>query len=372
MNEVELIKALSNAFGPSGLEDDVIALLKAELKDQVSLEENHVRDLFVDTDKSSTHRTILLDAHSDEVGIMVQAIKPNGMLEFLTLGSWQNNTLPGTKLVIKNSDGELVSGIVSSIPPHYIANHGSGGEMQLSDMSIDIGATSKDDVINNYHIGIGNFGVPETSCSYDEAHGIFQGKAFDCRIGVAAMTQVIKEVVSANCPPNVHIVGAYTSQEEVGERGAYTASSHFKPDAVICFEGCPADDTFTPEYKIQTGLKRGPMLRHMDRSIIANPRFMKFAIETAKEHNIPLQEAVRSGGGINGAIYQQQGAPSICIGIPVRYIHSPNCYTALEDYKAAIELAKAIIYKLNDDIVDSFQEDSVCSLQICTVIPSWP
>lgn len=354
MNEVERIISLSNAFGPSGLEDEVVDLLKAAIGTSFKWEENHVRDLLVDTDTSNTHRTVLLDAHIDEVGIMVQAIKPNGMLEFLTLGSWQNNTLPGTKLVIKNDEGELIHGIVSSIPPHYIANHSSGGETQVSDMTIDIGAISKEDVIANYHISVGNFGTPDTKCNYDEAHGIFSGKAFDCRIGVAALTQVLKDLEDNDSKPKTHIVAAYTSQEEVGERGAYTASSHFKPDVVICFEGCPADDTFTPDYKIQTGLKRGPMIRHMDRSIITNPRFMKFAKKIAREHNIPLQEAVRSGGGINGAIYQQQGAPSICIGIPVRYIHSPNCYAAMDDYINTVKLAKAIIYALDDDTIDSF------------------
>ena len=93
-----------------------------------------------------------------------------------------------------------------------------------------------------------------------------------------------------------------SSQEEVGERGMTCVMNNVKPDVVICFEGCPADDSFEEEYMIQSALKKGPMLRHFDRSMITSPRFQRFALELAHANDIPVQESVRKGGGTNGGI----------------------------------------------------------------------
>ena len=92
----------------------------------------------------------------------------------------------------------------------------------------------------------------------------------------------------------------------------------------ICFEGCPADDTFTEDYAVQTAMKKGPMLRFMDVSMIANPRYMRDTFELAEKLSIPCQDSVRAGGGNNGAYVNLtgRGVPVIVIGIPVRYIHS--------------------------------------------------
>lgn len=77
---------------------------------------------------------------------------------------------------------------------------------------------------------------------------------------------------------DVDVVGVLSSQEEIGERGAFVTRDVVKPDIAICFEGCPADDTFTPDYFIQTAMKKGPMLRHFDRSMVTNPRFQRFRL----------------------------------------------------------------------------------------------
>ena len=87
------------------------------------------------------------------------------------------------------------------------------------------------------------------------------------------------------------------------------------------------------------------MLRHMDRSIIANPRWMRQVLDLAHQRHIPVQESVRSGGGNNGAMIQlsQRGIPTVVLGIPVRYIHSHHGIASLADVEAAVALAKAVI-----------------------------
>ena len=122
----------------------------------------------------------------------------------------------------------------------------------------------------------------------------------------------------------------------------------------IVFEGCPADDTFTEDWLCQTAMGKGPMLRHMDRSIIANPRWMRQVLTLAHDRGIPVQESVRSGGGNNGAMIQlsQRGIPTVVLGIPVRYIHSHHGIACLADVEAAVALAKAVVDTVSAADVD--------------------
>ena len=146
------------------------------------------------------------------------------------------------------------------------------------------------------------------------------------------------------------------NQEEIGERGAFVTRDVVKPDIAICFEGCPADDTFTPDYFIQTAMKKGPMLRHFDKSMVTNPRFQRFSLELGRELGIPVQESVRSGGGTNGGPIHLSngGVPVIIIGVPVRYIHSHHGFAAMVDYENSVKLAVEIIKRLNDETIKSF------------------
>ena len=180
------------------------------------------------------------------------------------------------------------------------------------------------------------------------------GKAFDCRIGCAALIEAMHRL----CGEQLHVdlAAVLSSQEEVGERGIKAAVSKVKPDIALCFEGCPADDTFTQDYAIQTALKKGPMLRFMDKSIICSPRYQRFALDLADRLELPVQASVREGGGNNGAIINTalDGIPVIVIGVPVRYIHSHYGITSYYDFEATVSLAVEIVKAMTSDIIQSF------------------
>ena len=145
-----------------------------------------------------------------------------------------------------------------------------------------------------------------------------------------------------------------TTQEEVGERGMDTAIKTLNPNIAICFEGCPSDDTFEPDYMIQSALKKGPMLRWFDRSYITSPRFMRYAIDLAHEKNIPVQESVRKGGGTNAGITHRYNIPTIIIGIPVRFAHASFGICSQEDYENAVKLAVEIITNIDAQTIRGF------------------
>lgn len=352
---VDLIKKLSDARGVSGFEDEVINVVKAELANFCTFEEDSMRNLYIYPNYNVGNRPLLmLDAHSDEVGFMVQAIKPDGTLRFVPIGGWNEKSLPSSKVQVKTSDGGYVKGIIAAIPPHFTSPEQRNAPVTIESLSIDVGATSKRDAEENFGIKIGAPVIPYSPFEYDEKRGLMFGKAFDDRLGVYGVIEAIK--ILKNKALNVDIVGVISSQEEVGERGITAVCSKIKPDAAICFEGGPADDTFTPDYLIQDAIRGGCMVRYMDRTVICTPRFVSFTEQVAAEKGVKVQMAVRSGGGNNGAyiISSNGGTPVIVACTPVRYIHSFNCIAAAEDVNSMIDLGVAVAEKLNGEIIKGF------------------
>ena len=336
MDTIERIKALSDAFGPSGFEDDVAALVREEL-DGYETFTDHMTNVRCEKEPGSDKPNVMLDAHMDEVGAIIQAIKPNGTLRFLPLGGWSAVSFPSSAFKIRYREGKDIPAVVAIKPPHFMKKEERNTLPPVSDMVMDIGVTSAEEA-RELGIGIGSPAVPDITCRYDEERGLFFGKAFDDRIGVACAIETLKRLQEEELPCNLQ--ASFSVQEEVGERGVRSNAEALKPAVMICFEGCPADDTFSEDYMIQAGIGRGPMLRHMDVSMITNWRFQKLALDVAKEKGIPVQESVRSGGGTNGAMVNQNyGVPAIVIGVPVRYIHSSNCFCRLDDYENAVKLA---------------------------------
>jgi len=353
MQSLQLIKELCAAFGAPGFEDEVIAVARKYAPAGSNIVEDSLRNLYISPKNEQNPKlpTVMIDAHSDECSLMVQAIKPNGTLVFTTLGDWVPHVLPSQKVIIKNLDGEYIKGIVATKPPHFGRDE---GPLSIAQMVIDVGAISQEEAEKTFKIAPACPIVPETNFEHDALSDIMMAKAFDDRLGCAAVLEVLNEVKDLQL--SVNLIGVLSSQEEIGIRGAKVVANRVKPDIAICFEGAPADDTFAEPHLIQTRLKHGPMLRHIDQGMITNPRFIRFALNTAKENYIDVQEAVRTGGSTNGMVYHlaNQGIPTIVIGQPVRYGHSHNSIASLSDYKKGVALALEIIKTLNADIINSF------------------
>lgn len=349
-NTIELIQDLSNAFGPSGFEEEVASIVKEELKDTCLSTDTlcNVRCTF----DQNEGPVVMLDAHLDEVGLIVQAIRPNGTMNFLPLGGWSNTTLPASKMWIKNKDNEKISALVAAKPVHFMNAQERNSTPDISNMVLDCGSISEKSTKEDFKIRIGSPVVPAVKCEYNEEKGLFLGKAFDCRIGVAALIETMKRLKQEDL--KVNVAASFSAQEEVGERGIKANLNALKPKVAICFEGCPSDDTFMEPCLIQAALYQGPMLRHFDRSMITHPKFQRFALDLAEKKGIPVQESVRQGGGTNGGMIHMEDIPCIVIGIPVRYIHSSYGYCTLKDFNASVELAVELCKALNQEVIDSF------------------
>ena len=279
---LKMLQELTDAPGASGFEEEVVAVARRWAEPIGRIEEDFLRNLYIHRKENTGSKPVLMiDAHSDEVGLIVQAIKPNGTLRFLELGSWNKNALPSSKVLVRNALGEYIPGIIAAKPVHFMSSaekNGANG-LDISAMVIDVGATSYEDAVNNFHIRIGEPVVPATKFAYDEAHGLLYGKGFDCRIGCAVMLEALRRLDGRELPCDV--VAVISTQEELGPRNSKVTVHRVHPDIAVVMEGCPADDTFAESYMIQTALKKGPMFRHMDISAICAPRYQRWALDLA-------------------------------------------------------------------------------------------
>ncbi len=353
LDSKKLLADLCAAHGPSGFEDEVVELAKTYIADATT-EENNIRNLYIYPNINKGDRpVVMLDGHSDELGFIVQSIRPNGAINFLPLGGWVPGVVLGGLVRVRNSEGKYINGVIGAKPPHFMTEAERGKQLSISDMIIDIGATSKKEVEEHYKIELGAPVVPHVPTEVREDTGVILTKSLDNRLGCAAVIDTLDRVRGKELA--VDVVGSLSSQEETGGRGIRSSVTRNKPDIIIVFEGTPSDDIFVPDAYAQGQMGKGAQIRHFDRSMIANPRLMKFAKDLAKKHGIKIQEAVRSGGGTNAghAHVMELGIPCIVIGAPVRYAHSYQCISSLEDYESCVQLALAIIEEITPEIIAS-------------------
>lgn len=349
-----LIETLSNAFGVSGFEREVAEKVIDYSKEFADATTDRMGNVYLQYPEQKTKPVqVLLDAHLDEVGFIVQAIRPNGLIDFLPVGGWMINNVAAHTVMIRTQEGNKHKGITASIPPHFMSEAQKNKPLTFDELVIDVGTTSKAET-EALGIAIGDPIVPDVTFETLHDGKLLLGKAFDCRIGVACLLETMKEFQTDASDSQVELKAALSTQEEVGIRGAQVVARQTKADLAIVFEGCPADDTFTPEYKIQSALKKGPMLRHFDMSMITHPGFQRLALDLAEKHQIKVQSSVRKGGGTNGSAYHlaDQGIPTIVVGIPVRYAHTHYGYVAYEDFVSAKELVLTILKNVTPEILE--------------------
>jgi len=348
MDSIKLLQELTNAFGPSGFEEDVVSVAQKYVPAGYSSKRDSLMNFFMTKDSHKENApTVLIDAHSDEIGLMVHAIKPNGTIVIHNLGGWVPMSLLAQKVLIRNLDGELVTGVIAARAPHF---GGIEEVPKLGSLILDIGAADKAEVEQKYKITPGCPIVPKSDF---EMHGdTMIAKAFDDRIGCAVVLEALEQVKDSD----LRVVGALSSQEEVGLRGARVVANRVNPDIAICIEGAPADDTFAEPHMIQTRMGKGPMLRHIDAGMITNPRCVRFAKEIAAKEGIEVQEALRTMGGTNGGAIHMSGlgVPTIVISCPVRYAHSHHSMASLADYKACVALTVGIVRALSAEVIQGF------------------
>ncbi|WP_341478581.1 M42 family metallopeptidase [Clostridium saudiense] len=352
MINLSILEELSNSFGPSGFEDDVTKIIQKHCR-EMDVNIDAMNNVYVELKNNNKKRpVIMLDAHTDEVGFMVQAINENGLLSIVQLGGWHITNIPAHTVYIKNRDGKLIKGITTSKPVHFMtASERANNTLEIEDIYVDVGATSKDEVVNTFNIRVGDPIAPKVEFDYNKELEVCYGKAFDNRVGCFCIIETLK-LLSREKDLGFDIIGAFAAQEEVGTRGAQITSQVVKPDLAIVFEGSPADDLYYSKGIAQSVLKNGTQIRNLDQGYIGNHKFIRYVEDIAEEKHIKFQNAVRRGGSTNAAKISlfNKAVPVLVLGIPSRYVHSHYNFCAKADIEATVKLAYEIIVSLKDNI----------------------
>ena len=351
MANLELIRDITNAFGPSGFERDVCKVVK-KYASEFDLTNDAIYNVYMKSKNFSGKKpVIMLDAHLDECGFIVQSIRENGLLNIAPFGSMHLTCLPAHSVIVRNHDGKEVRGIIISKPVHFLsAKEAASHDLDIRELAVDVGASSREEVEEIYGIHPGDPIVPDVQFEYRAETGICFGKAFDNRLGCTCIIETMK-ALEKDFDLNVDVVGAFASQEEVGIRGAKVTSQVVNPDLAIVFEGSPADDPYFSVGLAQGALKKGVQIRRLDSSYISNTDFIDLAHEIGDKFDIKYQDAVRRGGGTDaGAInLSAKATPVLTLGIPSRYVHSHYNFCAMEDIDATIKMAVEVIRALNEE-----------------------
>lgn len=349
-----LLQELTNAHGVSGFEGEVREILRREWRDLLpDLHTDGIGNLLGTVPGNDDGPRVLLMAHMDEVGFLVRYIDEDGFIYLHNVGGYFAQSVLTQRVSILTPNGRVV-GYTGMKSGHILRPEERNQMVPLERMFVDVGAKSRAEA---QAMGI-RPGLPvayETEFVKLGDTGRYLAKAWDDRVGLAVITDVLRQLGDhAN-----QVVVAATVQEEIGLRGAAVVEQSLHPDIVINLEiGIAADfPLMTSPTLSQEALGSGPGIFVYDRSMIPNNQLIEWMIELGSERAIPVQFESVSGYGQDGAELQRSatGIPAVNIGIPTRYGHSQSGVIDRSDYDNTVKLVQAMVEALTAQAVQQIR-----------------
>ena len=323
---MQLLENILTAYGPSGHEGRVADVIRAAL-------EGHVDEMYTDVMGSliavkkgdGTGRRIMVSAHMDHIGLAVVDADKNGFLRVCNVGGIRAGKMVSGHVVFGNG----VCGVVG-------ADEKVKGELQVSDLYIDIGAESREEALSMVSLGDMCVMAPRvTKLGENRIASPAMDDRIACYVQTAAMLELPESMKN-------DVYAVFSVQEEVGLRGATTAAYHVNPDLGIAVDVTGVGDVPRVAAKVPVELGKGAAIKIMDRSLICTPSVVEMMERLAVENGIASQREVLPYGGTDAGAMQRTrgGVASGAISIPCRYIHSEAETVDKRDVQACIELLK--------------------------------
>lgn len=322
-----LIKKLVETVGPSGYETRIREVVRAEvekLADEISTDA--MGNLIVRKGKKTKNGLkIMLAAHIDEIGVMVTHVDKNGFARFTTIGGVRPHTCYGSRVRFLNGAAGVIGGerLDNQANVHSFEN-----------MFIDVGATSPQDS----PVKIGD--VAAFDRPFEDLGDRLISKAMDDRVCVAVLIETLRNIKSSIN----ELYFVFSTQEEVGTRGATTAAFGIDPDVGIAVDVTGTGDT--PRGAVMdVKLGAGPAIKIKDSGMLADPNLVNALVNCAQKNKIPYQREVLLGGSTDARAMQitRAGMPAGCVSVPTRYIHSPSEMVDFRDVENAVLLLTAFL-----------------------------
>ena len=350
----DLLRDLSNAAGPPGFEEPVRKIMALRMKPLADELRYDGLGSIIARQGSSGPR-VMLDAHMDELGGVVRRATPDGFLTMQMLGGWLDQALAGQRWIIIGNKGPVHA--VTSIRDIHLAPADERGVLIKRDaVFLDVGAK---DAAGVAALGLspGDPVVPDSPFLDLNGTGNYAGKAWDDRVGCAVLLLAMERLKADGHPNQVFF--AATVQEEIGLRGARTASAIIKPDIGIAIEGGVTGDSggARPE-ESQVKLGAGPGMFLYDSSALPNRRLVSLVKDTAAAAKLPLQFDLVQGYGDDSAEIQTAngGAPTVNLVVPARYTHVHTGVINRRDVDQMVDLVVALIKRLDARTVERLRD----------------
>ncbi|MEG0314009.1 MAG: M42 family metallopeptidase [Erysipelotrichaceae bacterium] len=345
MIDIKMIEDLSNVSAISGNEKYATRVMKNYLKDVVDEFEYDNLGSLIAKSNSSFNKVdapkIMISSHIDEIGFVVKEIDESGFIRINPIGGWWAHVLPSSGMILTTRDDKQFYGVIGTKAPHGMSKEEKSKVVELKDLFLDLGLTTAKEALE---LGIkpGDMITPDTKFKVMANQQCFDGKALDNRIGVAAAIEVMKNISKLKHDATVYAVGSV--QEEVGCRGALTATSRIHPDIAFSLDVTIANDTPNME-RNDVKLGCGAVLSLMDASHLVHRGLLYKLEEIAKSNNISfVYDSMLGGGTDTGNIHKSyDGVIAMTLSIPARYIHSAHSIISRIDYEATINLLTEFI-----------------------------
>ena len=328
---IEITRKLVEVYGPSGHEGQIRSIIQAEIADLLDeIKVDALGNLIATLNGDGSGRQVMLAAHMDEIGIIVTYIDEKGFLRFGPVGGVSPALAVGNR--VKFADGTIGTiGIEKRDRPHPSPS--------FDQLYVDVGAQDRD----SCPVKVGDM------AGFDRAF-VAQGdrwtaKAMDDRIGCVVLIKVMRAIQEQKLvlPHTVHFV--FSTQEEVGTRGATTAAFALEPAIGIAVDVTRTGDTPKPQVPMAVSLGDGPAVKVKDGGMIAHSGLVRLMVQRAEESGIPYQLEVLTGGSTDARAMQLMHAGVIagCISIPCRYVHSVSEMVDANDVRNAADLLLACL-----------------------------
>jgi len=326
--------------GISGYEERVRAWIETRLPAGVERAVDSMGNLVATIGEGDT--SILFVAHMDEIGFFVTEVRDDGFLKLRAVGGVDPRAMFGQALRIVTERGE-VPGVVAVTPPHLMQDRvrEMGETSRIGDWVVDVGASSAAEA-RAMGIDVLDFAVPEKHVRVLNGK-LWSGRSLDDRVGCWILLQALERVQFASLGARVHF--AFSTQEEVGLRGAQLLAKRYAVDYAFAVDSASAADFPGVGADLSPArLGAGTALRVLDNAAIMPRAFTRELRELAESSSIPLQ-VIFCGGGTDARSFQPEGARAMALGIPLRYTHSMVETVHADDVEATVRMVEAIIGK---------------------------
>ncbi len=336
---------LLDARSPSGSEYEAQAVFDRHVKPAADAYADDPLGNRIATLNPAGDPTVLLAGHMDELGLMITFVNKDGFLYFQPIGGHDRSIISGRRVVIQARGGP-VKGVTGKRAIHLLDDADRKKVPELHDIWIDIGARSKADALERIAIG----DVATYDQGFELLHGsIGTARAFDNKVGAYIVGEVLIRLAREKRPPVAKLVAVATAQEEIGVRGATTATYAVNPHLAVAVDVTHAtdhpdcDNRKFGEVRLGGGpaIARGPNI---------NPKIYQRLVAAAQKLEMAYQvegEARPTGTDARAVQITRGGVATGLVCVPLRYMHTPSEIVDLKDVEDCVRLLVEFIKGLD-------------------------